>query len=92
MNSKTDGFETSTGTLYVSKPYRSKSSKKLRAQITFAPRNSAFDINNEHSVSNEFRVRSHLVLYINRSSFIRAFSRYFGYQYSSLHSKHMSEA
>lgn len=57
-----DGFETSTGTLYVSKPYRSKSSKKLRAQITFAPRSSAFDINNEHSGSNEFRVRSCLAL------------------------------
>lgn len=52
---KSDGFETSTGTLYVSKPYRSKSSKKLRAQITFSTRNSVFDINNEHSGSNEFR-------------------------------------
>ncbi|KAF8817376.1 hypothetical protein BYT27DRAFT_7152839 [Phlegmacium glaucopus] len=52
---KSDGFETSTGTLYVSKPYRSKSSKKLRAQITFASRNSAFDINDERSGSNEFR-------------------------------------
>ena len=50
------GFETSTGTLYVSKPYRSKTSKKLRALITFAPRKSVFDINNEHSTSNEFRV------------------------------------
>jgi hypothetical protein len=59
---KSDGFETSTGTLYVSKPYRSKSSKKLRAQITFYPRSSAFDINNEHSGSNEFRVRSCLDL------------------------------
>ncbi|TFK39815.1 MBOAT, membrane-bound O-acyltransferase family-domain-containing protein [Crucibulum laeve] len=49
------GFETSEGTLYVSKPYRSKSSKKLRALITFAPRKSAFDINNERSGTNEFR-------------------------------------
>ncbi|KAJ2918613.1 hypothetical protein MD484_g1719, partial [Candolleomyces efflorescens] len=49
------GFETSTGTLYVSKPYRSRSSKKLRALITFAPRTSAFDINNASSTTNEFR-------------------------------------
>ncbi|RXW23900.1 hypothetical protein EST38_g1977 [Candolleomyces aberdarensis] len=49
------GFETSTGTLYVSKPYRSRSSKKLRALITFAPRTSAFDINNSSSTTNEFR-------------------------------------
>ena len=50
------GFKTSDGTLYVSKPYRSKSSKKLRALITFAPRKSHFDSNNESSGSNEFRV------------------------------------
>lgn len=50
-----EGFETSTGTLYVSKPYRSKSSKKLRALITFAPRKSVFDIGNETSITNEFR-------------------------------------
>ena len=50
------GFKTSEGTLYVSKPYRSKSSKKLRALITFAPRKSHFDINNESSGTNEFRV------------------------------------
>ncbi|KAF9466101.1 MBOAT, membrane-bound O-acyltransferase family-domain-containing protein [Collybia nuda] len=49
------GFKTSEGTLYVSKPYRSKSSKKLRALITFAPRKSHFDIENESSKSNEFR-------------------------------------
>ncbi|KAF9006125.1 MBOAT, membrane-bound O-acyltransferase family-domain-containing protein [Cyathus striatus] len=49
------GFSTSDGTLYVSKPYRSKSSKKLRALITFAPRKSTFDINNERSGTNEFR-------------------------------------
>jgi hypothetical protein len=51
------GFETSTGTLYVSKPYRSTTSKKLRALITFAPRKSVFDINNDRSSTNEFRVR-----------------------------------
>ncbi|KAF8159466.1 MBOAT, membrane-bound O-acyltransferase family-domain-containing protein [Crassisporium funariophilum] len=49
------GFQTSNGTLYVSKPYRSGSSKKLRALITFAPRKSVFDIENENSVTNEFR-------------------------------------
>ncbi|KAG6865160.1 hypothetical protein C0991_004770 [Blastosporella zonata] len=49
------GFKTSGGTLYVSKPYRSKSTKKLRALITFAPRKSHFDITNESSGANEFR-------------------------------------
>ncbi|KAK0214773.1 MBOAT, membrane-bound O-acyltransferase family-domain-containing protein [Armillaria fumosa] len=49
------GFETQDGTLYVSKPFRSRTSKKLRALITFAPRNSHFDTNNELSGSNEFR-------------------------------------
>ncbi|KAK0438105.1 MBOAT, membrane-bound O-acyltransferase family-domain-containing protein [Armillaria borealis] len=49
------GFETQDGTLYVSKPFRSRTSKKLRALITFAPRNSHFDTNNESSGSNEFR-------------------------------------
>lgn len=49
------GFETSTGTLYVSKPYRSKSSKKLRALVTFTPRTSAFDRRNQESTTNEFR-------------------------------------
>ncbi|KAG6891594.1 hypothetical protein C0992_002632 [Termitomyces sp. T32_za158] len=49
------GFKTSEGTLYVSKPYRSRSSKKLRALITFAPRKSHFDSTNELSGENEFR-------------------------------------
>ncbi|KAK0466990.1 MBOAT, membrane-bound O-acyltransferase family-domain-containing protein [Desarmillaria tabescens] len=49
------GFETQDGTLYVSKPFRSSTSKKLRALITFAPRNSHFDTNNESSGNNEFR-------------------------------------
>ncbi|KAF8659903.1 hypothetical protein AX16_001787 [Volvariella volvacea WC 439] len=49
------GFKTSDGTLYVSKPFRSKSSNKLRALITFAPRKSHFDISNETSGTNEFR-------------------------------------
>ncbi|KAJ6619846.1 MBOAT, membrane-bound O-acyltransferase family-domain-containing protein [Mycena sp. CBHHK59/15] len=49
------GFATPEGTIYVSKPFRSKSSKKLRAMIAFAPRKSHFDINNESSGANEFR-------------------------------------
>ncbi|KAJ7170500.1 MBOAT, membrane-bound O-acyltransferase family-domain-containing protein [Mycena crocata] len=49
------GFATPTGTIYVSKPFQSKSSKKLRAMITFAPRQSHFDINNKTSGANEFR-------------------------------------
>ncbi|KAJ7255525.1 MBOAT, membrane-bound O-acyltransferase family-domain-containing protein [Mycena haematopus] len=49
------GFSTPEGTIYVSKPFRSKSSKKLRAMITFAPRKSHFDITNEASGANEFR-------------------------------------
>lgn len=50
------GFKTTEGTLYVSQPFRSKSSKKLRALITFAPRKSHFDTTNELSGTNEFRV------------------------------------
>ncbi|KAG6890320.1 hypothetical protein C0995_009527 [Termitomyces sp. Mi166 len=49
------GFKTSGGTFYVSKPYRSRSSKKLRALITFTPRKSHFDSTNELSGENEFR-------------------------------------
>ncbi|KZP25532.1 hypothetical protein FIBSPDRAFT_733698 [Athelia psychrophila] len=49
------GFKTADGTLYVSKPFRSKTSKKMRALITFAPRKSHFDITNESSGANEFR-------------------------------------
>lgn len=55
-------FETSTGTLYVSKPYRSRDSKKLRALITFEPRSSTFDMGNEDSNKNEFRVRVFLAV------------------------------
>ncbi|KAG5654358.1 hypothetical protein H0H81_003816 [Sphagnurus paluster] len=54
-------FKTSEGTLYVSKPYRSKSSKKLRAMITFTPRKSHFDISNESSGTNEFRIRDNVL-------------------------------
>ncbi|KAI0924908.1 hypothetical protein AcW2_005644 [Taiwanofungus camphoratus] len=49
------GFQTAEGTLYVSKPFRSSTNNKLRAMITFTPRNSAFDPSNEKSGSNEFR-------------------------------------
>ncbi|KAJ7782059.1 MBOAT, membrane-bound O-acyltransferase family-domain-containing protein [Mycena maculata] len=49
------GFSTPEGTIYVSKPFRSKSSKKLRAMVAFVPRPSHFDINNESSGANEFR-------------------------------------
>ncbi|RDB20828.1 Sterol O-acyltransferase 2 [Hypsizygus marmoreus] len=52
---KSGEFKTSEGILYVSRPYRSKTSKKLRALITFAPRKSHFDIGNELSGANEFR-------------------------------------
>jgi sterol O-acyltransferase len=51
------GFKTEEGTIYVSKPYRSKKSKKLRAMVAFTPRKSAFDTTNEMSGTNEFRVR-----------------------------------
>ncbi len=50
------GIETTQGTVYVSKPFRSGSSKKLRAVVAFAPRKSHFDISNERSGTNEFRV------------------------------------
>ncbi|EIN09521.1 hypothetical protein PUNSTDRAFT_66632 [Punctularia strigosozonata HHB-11173 SS5] len=49
------GFSTTNGTLYVSKPFRSRTSKKMRAMVSFAPRKSAFDIQNEQSITNEFR-------------------------------------
>ncbi|KAJ7577046.1 MBOAT, membrane-bound O-acyltransferase family-domain-containing protein [Mycena floridula] len=49
------GFRTKDGTIHISKPIRSTSSKKLKAMITFAPRQSHFDINNEKSGMNEFR-------------------------------------
>jgi len=60
-----DRFETTNGTLYLSKPYRSTSSKKLRALISFVPRNSTFDMNNESSNKNEFRVCLTLILFVN---------------------------
>jgi sterol O-acyltransferase len=49
-------FNTTEGTIYVSEPFRSKKSKKLRAMITFTPRTSAFDTTNTSSGANVFRV------------------------------------
>lgn len=48
-------FSTTEGTLHVSKPFRSRSTKKLRAMITFEPRKTHFDTTNETSGTNEFR-------------------------------------
>lgn len=56
------GFKTTDGTLYVSQPFRSKTSKKMRALITFAPRKSHFDTTNESSGANEFRVSPHVLI------------------------------
>lgn len=53
--SNTTKFETNEGTVYVSKPYRSGTSKRLKAMIAFAPRKSHFDLGNEQSGSNDFR-------------------------------------
>ncbi|KAI0272515.1 MBOAT, membrane-bound O-acyltransferase family-domain-containing protein [Gloeopeniophorella convolvens] len=50
-----EAITTKEGTIYVSKPYRSRSSKKLKAAIAFVPRLSHFDIKNERSSTNEFR-------------------------------------
>jgi sterol O-acyltransferase len=58
-NTKSPDFS-AEGTLYVSKPFRSKSAKRLRA-FTFKPRKSHFDMTNESSGSNEFRVGTGLV-------------------------------
>lgn len=59
MTTRTEdgGFSTTEGTLHVSKPFRSRSTKKLRAMITFEPRKTHFDTTNETSGTNEFRVR-----------------------------------
>lgn len=45
-----------TGT-YVLKPFRSPKSRKLKTAVVFVPRLSHFDIENERSNKNEFRVR-----------------------------------
>lgn len=87
------GFQTADGTLYVSKPFRSKTSKKLRAMITFAPRKSHFDIGNESSGTNEFRVSSIAYLHAPSEPFARRDSSLSsGYPCSSSLSEHTSEA
>ena len=48
---------------YVLKPFRSPKSKKLKTAVVFVPRLSHFDIENEQSNKNEFRVRPHHFLY-----------------------------
>lgn len=55
VGTESGALETSKGTFYVSKPFRSKTSKKLRAIVTFEPRKSHFDTTNERSGTNEFR-------------------------------------
>ncbi|KAI0083952.1 MBOAT, membrane-bound O-acyltransferase family-domain-containing protein [Irpex rosettiformis] len=51
------GLQTSHGTIYLSKPTRTEtgSGKKLRAMISFTPRESVFDISNANSGTNLFR-------------------------------------
>ncbi|KAG1740063.1 MBOAT, membrane-bound O-acyltransferase family-domain-containing protein [Suillus lakei] len=57
MTTRTEdgGFTTTEGTLHVSKPFQSRSTKKFRAMITFEPRKTHFDTTNEASGTNEFR-------------------------------------
>ncbi|KAI6041300.1 MBOAT, membrane-bound O-acyltransferase family-domain-containing protein [Pisolithus marmoratus] len=55
VGTESGALETTKGTFYVSKPFRSKTSKKLRAIVTFEPRKSHFDTSNELSGTNEFR-------------------------------------
>lgn len=50
------GIETTDGTLYVSKPFRSSKGKKSKAVLSFVPRNSVFDPQDTRQ-PNEFRVR-----------------------------------
>lgn len=52
---RADNLNKTEGTLHISKPYRTKDSRKLRALITFTPRKSLFDISNEASGVNQFR-------------------------------------
>ncbi|KZT21564.1 MBOAT-domain-containing protein [Neolentinus lepideus HHB14362 ss-1] len=53
---KSGGFKTKDGTLYVSRPFTTHSPRRKRkAIITFVPRKSTFDTTNEFSTANEFR-------------------------------------
>jgi len=88
-----------TGT-YVLKPFRSPKSKKLRTAVVFVPRLSHFDIENERSKNNEFRVRlapsfTRTTTKHSTHSFhlqIRDFSRSFGSHFSYGQSARMFEA
>ena len=58
VSSVTDGgLTTKEAGTFVLKPFRSPKSKKLKATVAFVPRLSHFDIDNERSNTNEFRVR-----------------------------------
>ena len=48
---------TNETTAYILKPFRSPKSKRLKSAVVFVPRLSHFDIENERSSTNEFRVR-----------------------------------
>ncbi|KAF5387329.1 hypothetical protein D9757_005730 [Collybiopsis confluens] len=54
-STNSNSYQTTDGTLYVSKTFLSKGSKKPRALVTFAPRHSVFDLSNEKALANEFR-------------------------------------
>jgi sterol O-acyltransferase len=56
LRSKSGAIEAASGTLYVSRPFRSGKDKKSKAVVSFVPRTSHFDISNERSGANEFRV------------------------------------
>jgi hypothetical protein len=88
-----------TGT-YVLKPFRSPKSKKLKTAVVFVPRLSHFDIDNERSNKNEFRVRpqpfsAYTTLTHSTHSMCnhqkRGFSRSFGSQSSYGRSARISE-
>ena len=89
-----------TGT-YVLKPFRSPKSKKLKTAVVFVPRLSHFDIENERSNKNEFRVtpplHRHLsihamTLIICAIKLIRDSSRSFGFRSLYGHSGRTFEA
>ena len=83
---------------YVLKPFRSPKSKKLKTAVVFVPRLSHFDIENEQSNKNEFRVRPHHFLYTchrfrtHRDNPNRGFSRSFGFRSSCGRSARTCEA
>lgn len=75
-------IETKEGTLYVSKPFLSSGSKKLRALIAFTPRTSHFDTKNAQSGVNEFRVnafpiRATLLLIVRFAGLLFSFLDFF---------------